>query len=104
MRRYLLFTCALLCFLTSIKSQDTEFWFAAPDVAETHSDRPVYFAFSNPNKNVVAHVRFTVQGGVASPGAAFDTTFTLPVGGYTKIEFVDAHATRQVSMVENPDR
>ena len=103
MRRYLLFTCALLCFLTSIKSQDTEFWFAAPDVAETHSDRPVYFAFSNPNKNVAANVRFTVQGGVPSPGAAFDTTFTLPIGGYAKIEFADAHATRQVSMVENPD-
>lgn len=104
MRRYLLFMGILFCFLSNIKAQDTEFWFVAPDVAETHDDRPVFFVFSNPNKNVAASVRFTVQGGVPAPGAAFDTTFVLSPSGYSKIEFNNAHATRQVSMVENPDR
>ena len=38
------------CFFTGLKAQtDTEFWFAAPNVEEQHTDRPVGFHFTNPS-------------------------------------------------------
>ena len=54
-KRKLLILWMGLCFLTSgsLRAQEKEFWFVAPDISELHanSDAPTFLVISNPSDN-----------------------------------------------------
>ena len=82
-KRKLLILWMGLCFLTSgsLRAQEKEFWFVAPDVSELHanSDAPTFLVISNPSDNEDAAVRVT-----SGNGATTEWSGTIPAKGFKK--------------------
>ena len=97
-KRKLLILWMGLCFLTSgsLRAQEKEFWFVAPDVSELHanSDAPTFLVISNPSDNEDAAVRVT-----SGNGATTEWSGTIPAKGFKKIDW-NHPATR--GRIENP--
>ena len=69
---------------------DTRFWFVAPEVANSHGDRPI--AFRVTSEGQPTQVRIYTPANLTT----FDTTFTLPANSTTTIPL-----THRIGLIEN---
>ena len=89
-------------------AQDTEFWFAAPDVTHSHTsgDAPMLFVLSNPTGTPI-NVTIDMYGGASSGNIAHTVNVTIPANGYYQVDIHSSSGGNLVlgsskTWVENP--
>ncbi|MDR3269763.1 MAG: T9SS type A sorting domain-containing protein [Tannerella sp.] len=95
-KKLLFSICLLAASAMSAFAQDTEFWFVAPDVLQSHTDRPVLFVFSNPNgTEATVTIRLRAY-------SMYETTqiITVPANGAKTVDFNGGG--ENITNVENP--
>jgi len=94
MKQKVLFLLTLFSIASMVKAQDTEFWFVAPDLAETNDyDNPLMFAIAN-NAEVDASVTIVLYNN----GSPIVTTQTIASNGLWKYDIPRAN----IGQIENP--
>ncbi|MDR1779810.1 MAG: IgGFc-binding protein, partial [Tannerella sp.] len=96
----LLFSILITALSISAFAQDSEYWFAAPDVASTHVGDPVFFMVSNPDTINSITVTIDLYAG-STPNPARTFTSSIPAGG-TWQKWLGSGYPDALSWVENP--
>jgi len=78
----LIYSCISLLSCLSVHAQDTEFWFAAPDVSQSNDDYPTRFVFTNPN---------TTSAAVVLVAGSLTENFSIPAQSSHVITFNDVN-------------